>query len=199
MTISKTPETSIAADVLATAFLHYPPFDFAFEGENEEAQARKLRILFRCCVQAARLFGGIVQTEDKNGALLWLPGPKASLGLCDELRSGMGMLPFQLGFRQTWRLSQDGIMQYILQHANVERMGYIWLVGVDAKCQGKGYCRILMEQAMDEMKSQGMTECWLSTDTETNVKRYERLGFDVVHMKLGQSSGHTAWIMRKLT
>ncbi|KAF0718118.1 hypothetical protein As57867_001879, partial [Aphanomyces stellatus] len=84
--------------------------------------------MFRGCAEGARLFGGIVQTEDKDGALLWLPGPKAPLGLWRELQTSLVTLPFQIGLRQTWRLMShdEGVMQYILQHANIHQMGYIW-------------------------------------------------------------------------
>ncbi|KAF0718120.1 Aste57867_1883 [Aphanomyces stellatus] len=191
--------TSKAANVLACAFMHYPLMDYVFQGESDAAQRRKLQILFCCCAKAALLYGGVAQTDDLDGVLLWLPGPNASLGFWRELQCGMLALPFQLGVAQTLRLSQDeSILQYILQHANVNQMGLIWQVGVHPKSQGKGYLRILMDRAIDDMKRQGMTEFWLMTDTPINVKRYERLGFAVVYSNPVQSSAYSFWVMRKL-
>ncbi|KAF0701640.1 Aste57867_7935 [Aphanomyces stellatus] len=192
--------TDVVGDVLAAAFLHYPVMDFAFQGESEAEQARKLQIMFRFCANAARLYGGSAFTEEKDGALLWLPGSKVPLGLWRELRAGVAALPFQIGLRQVCRLMAHDVdvMQNILDRANMKQMGLIWLVGVEPTSQGKGYCRILMERAMTEMRTQGMTEFWLTTNTESNVKIYERLGFHVMDERVIKSSGLTDWVMRKL-
>ncbi|KAF0701641.1 Aste57867_7936 [Aphanomyces stellatus] len=188
MSIANNNQTDVVGDVLAVAFLHYPVMDFAFEGESEAAQARKLKIMFQCCANAARLFDGTIQTEDKDGALLWLPGPKAPLGLWRELRADVAP-----------HVPDKEVLQYVTKQVNVKQMGLIWLVGVEHKSQGKGYCRILMERAMrTEMGTQGMTEFWLTTDTVVKAKIYERLGFHVMVERVIQSSGLTNWLMRKL-
>ncbi|KAH9095211.1 hypothetical protein LEN26_017904 [Aphanomyces euteiches] len=77
-------------------------------------------------------------------------------------------------------------------------MGWIWAVGVALEGQGKGYCRYLMEKAIDDVRAQGMTEIWFTTDKDVNVTIYKKLGFQVMTEKVISSSGIKSWTMKSV-
>ncbi|CAK4610048.1 unnamed protein product, partial [Aphanomyces euteiches] len=85
--------------------------------------------------------------------------------------------------------------QFTLKHAN-QSMGWIWAVGVAPEGQGKGYCRYLMEKAIDDVRAQGMTEIWFTTYKDVNVTIYKKLGFQVMTEKVISSSGIKSWIVK---
>ncbi|KAG9403378.1 hypothetical protein AC1031_006024 [Aphanomyces cochlioides] len=183
---------------LGHAFLNYPVMKYAFEGHSDQDQLDKLIILYRTVTASAMTYGGVVETKDGNGALLWLSGKYYPLGLWREIQTGALSLPFQLGFRVIHRLAKHDTesQQYTAKHA-CKSMGWIWVVGIAPEGQGKGHCRYLMEKAIEQMRAQGMTEFWLTTDKEVNVTIYKKLGFEVVAEKIMSGSGIKNWTMRR--
>ncbi|KAG9403367.1 hypothetical protein AC1031_006013 [Aphanomyces cochlioides] len=186
------------APVLAEAFLHYPSMDYSFEGESEESQLAKLVIVYKGLVEATRLYGKIVTSPDGTGALLWLPGKVFPLGLLREIRTSLVSLPFRIGFRPTWRLTshEDASVDYIVEHGG-PHIGVIWNVGVTPAGQRRGNCRFMIETAINQMKAAGLTEVWLSTDTETNLIVYTQLGFQVMTHRVISCSGLRNWVLSK--
>ncbi len=187
-----------AGKILADAFLHYPLMQYAFEGRTETVRARALYHLYKHCSKAASIYGGVILTPDQQGALIWLPGKHFPLGLMREIKSGMWAIPFTLGAKATLRLmNHDGELdKWIAKHA-AQNYGYVWCVGVNDSARGKGYSRQLIEQAITEMRAQGMTEFWLKTEDPKNVTIYQKLGFELVYETVVKSSGVKGWVMRK--
>ncbi|CAK4069537.1 unnamed protein product [Aphanomyces euteiches] len=183
---------------LGHAFLNYPVMKYAFEGHSDQDQLDKLIVLYRTLTASAMAYGGVVETKDGNGALLRLSGKYYPLGLWRELQTGALSLPFQLGFRVIHRLAKHDTesQQYTAKHAS-KSMGWIWVVGIAPEGQGKGHCRFLMERAIEQMRAQGMTEFWLTTDKEVNVTIYKKLGFEVMTEKIMSGSGIKNWTMRR--
>jgi len=188
-----------AARVIANAFLHYPLMLYAFEGRTEGQRARLLDKLYSRCVAAADMYGGVLVTPDKQGAVIWLTGKNFTLTLPKEIRSGMWTIPFQLGAKATLRLmNHDAESEgWIKKHAG-PNMGYIWCIGVSPEARGKGYSRLLIDQSMEQMRQLGLTECWLKTEDPKNVTIYQKLGFTLVNEMTVKSSGIQSWAMRKM-
>ncbi len=187
-----------AGGILGDAFLNYPLMQYAFDGRTEEARATALRNLHTHCAKAAAMYGGIILSEDKRGALIWLNGKNFPLGLMREIKSGMWVIPFKLGPKATLRLmNHDAVPEgWIAKNAN-ENYGYIWCVGVNANSRGKGYSRKLIDQAITDMRAQGMNEFWLKTEDPKNVTIYQKLGFELVYETVVKSSGVRGWVMRR--
>lgn len=187
-----------AGEILADAFLHYPLMLHAFEGRTEEGRRYGLQQLYTRCVSGAAMYGGVVMNETNDGALIWLPGRHFPLTLPQEIRSGMGLIPFTVGPRPTLRLVRhDGVSEgWVRQHAG-EKMGYIWCVGVAASQRGKGYSRILIDRAVEQMRAQGMDAIWLKTEDPKNVEIYKKQGFELVNHMVVPSSGIPSWAMRR--
>lgn len=187
-----------AGEILAGAFLHYPLMLHAFEGHSEQERYHRLMQLYTRCASAASMYGGVVMNDTNDGALIWLPGQSFPLSLPQEIRSGMGLIPFTVGPRATLRLVRhDAVSEgWVRAHAG-EKMGYIWCLGVAASQRGKGYSRALIDRAIEQMRAQGMDTFWLKTEDEKNVTIYQGQGFELVHTMVVPSSGIQSWAMRR--
>lgn len=189
---------AIAGQVLGAAFKHYPLMEYAFNGFGEQKKMIALQNLYTHCAKATVKYGGLILTEDKKGALIWLPSENFQLGMWRELISGMALIPFKIGFKATLRLTaHDAEAEGWIRKNSGSKMGYIWVVGVLASAQGKGYSRWLIDRAIADMKQQGLTEFWLKTEDPKNVQIYQKLGFEVLHEMVVRSSGLKSWVMRK--
>ncbi len=187
-----------AGKILASAFLHYPLVQYAFEGKTEAVRSSGLSHLYTRCAKAASIYGGVIVTPDQNGTVIWLPGKHFPLGLMHELQSGMWTIPFKLGIKTTLRLVNHDreLDNWINNHAG-ENYGYVWCVGVNAAARGKGYSRQLIDRAIADMRAQGMNEFWLKTEDPKNVTIYQKLGFETVYETVVKSSGVRGWVMRR--
>src|SRR5665213_3002882 len=124
-------KNQIASRVIAGAFLHYPLMTYAFGGRTEQVRAQLIFKLHSRCVAAADMYGGVITTPDNLAAVIWLRGENFTLTLAKEIRSGMAVIPFQLGPKATLRLmNHDGESEgWIKKNAGPD-MGYIWCIGV---------------------------------------------------------------------
>jgi GNAT superfamily N-acetyltransferase len=192
------PANRTASDIIARAFIHYPLMQYAFEGYSEEQRAVLLNHLHSKCVAAADLYGRVIITPDKLGAVIWLPGKNFTLTLPKEIRSGMALIPFQIGVKATLRLmNHDGESEGWIRKNAAATMGYIWCVGVLPEARGKGYSRLLIDQSVTQMRGLGITECWLKTEDRKNVTIYQKLGFKLMNEMVVKSSGITSWAMKR--
>jgi ribosomal protein S18 acetylase RimI-like enzyme len=189
-----------AASVIATAFLHYPLMQYAFEGYTEQHRLALLNNLYNRCVGASAKYGGVLATPDNLGAVIWLPGKNFPLSLFQEIASGMVAIPFEIGFKSTLRLiNHDSEPEGWIKKQAGPNMGYIWCIGVLEQARGKGYSRLLIEQSMEQMGKLRLTTCWLKTEDPKNVTIYQKLGFTLMRETLVKSSGITSWaLMRKI-
>ncbi|MDB5284140.1 MAG: N-acetyltransferase [Bacteroidota bacterium] len=195
-----TIEDSIATDIIAKAFLHYPLMQYAFEGFTEDKRGVFLQRLYNKCVTAARMYGGVLLTSDRQGAVIWLRGKNFPLGLPREIRSGMATIPFQIGIKPTLRLmNHDSVPENWIRQNAGPNMGYIWCIGVLPHARGKGYSRLLIDESMEQMRKLGLTECWLKTEDPKNVTIYQKLGFKIMQETIVKSSGITSWALMKNT
>jgi ribosomal protein S18 acetylase RimI-like enzyme len=179
--------------------LHYPLMLHAFEGRTEAQRLVLINRLFEKCVSATDIYGGIIITPDNLGAVIWLPGKNFQLTLLHEIRSGMALIPLQVGIKSTLRLmNHDAVAEGWLRKNAAQSMGYIWNIGVLPDARGKGYSRLLIDQSMEQMRKLGLTECWLKTEDPKNVAIYQKLGFTLMNEMVVKSSGITSWAFRKV-
>jgi GNAT superfamily N-acetyltransferase len=188
-----------AGAILAEAFLHYPLMLHAFEGCSEEERAKKILQMHTHCAKASKLYGGLIITPDEQGAIAWLNGKNFPLGLLREIKGGMAILSLKLGVKSTLRLmNHDAVPESWMKKNASMKMGYIWNIGVSENARGKGYSRKLIDQAIEQMREQGMDEFWLKTEDEKNVAIYRKLGFEVMFETVVKSSGLKSWAMKKM-
>jgi ribosomal protein S18 acetylase RimI-like enzyme len=173
---------------------------YAFEGRTEQQRAQSLHKLYTKCVSAAAIYGKVLLTPDNLGALIWLPGKNFTVTVPMEIRSGMALLPLQIGIRPSLRLMKhEGESEgWIRKNCN-DDMGYIWSIGVMPQARGRGYSRLLINESLNQMREARLTECWLKTEDPKNVLIYQKLGFTLMNTMKVKSSGITAWALKRLT
>nr|WP_279342498.1 GNAT family N-acetyltransferase [Geotalea sp. SG265] len=75
-----------------------------------------------------------------------------------------------------WTTSTDGIATGFITSVKYVNSGWIGNLLVREDCRGRGYGRLLMEQAMDSLDRAGVKTMWL-TASRAGQPLYEKLGF----------------------
>lgn len=74
---------------------------------------------------------------------------------------------------------------------------YLATLGVDPTSQGQGQGTLLVREGLDRADSDGV-EAYLETETEANVRFYERFGFGVVEEIASKRLEGPIWLMARL-
>ncbi len=179
--------TAGAADALARAFAG----DAAYV-DLVPAAARRLDVLrpmFGAVVCYAYTFGVVTTTAEIEGAACWIAPGKAALTPWRTIRTGirMGPMAVDLVLRMAG-LGRDARRRFRGGEAHVDRVHarlmprphwYLWALGVRPEAQRRGIGGALLRPILARADVEGVP-CYLETQTEDNVRFYERRGFDVV-------------------
>ena len=180
-----------AAGVLTRAFDNDPIQRYVIPDEHRRARVAPwtFRVLVRYCLP----YGGVYTTPDLGGVACWLPpgiGPTEPWGM---LRSGMILAPFRLGPAASVRFARiSGYMDAERKRNAPARHWYLVGIGVEPSRQGEGIGGALLKPALDRADADGLS-CYLETQTERNVRFYERHGFEVASE--GAPGGLRVWTM----
>jgi ribosomal protein S18 acetylase RimI-like enzyme len=167
-----------AAALLARAF-HDDPL-YRLVTSDEEKRTRMLTWLFERVVRYGILYGQTFTTPGLEGVAGWLPPGRSALTLGRVIRSGLYATPLKMGWAAYRRF--DAYMTYADKlHARYapELHWYLWVIGVDPSCQGKGVGSGLLQPILAKADADGMP-CYLETEREKNVRFYTKHGFRVV-------------------
>ncbi|MEM6452364.1 MAG: GNAT family N-acetyltransferase [Cyanobacteria bacterium P01_D01_bin.105] len=185
-----------AATVLGQAFDKYPFMSYVLPDATTRVQ--KLTKLFLPLIRSSCRHGSVIIAPGDGGVLTWVPGSVFSgrEKFLDLFRSGMLGVPLSLGLSAFKRLIvHDEVCEVaLLQHAPQD-FAYIWAVGVRPDQAGKGLGSKMVRAALDEMRQQGYSTCWLRTETSKNVGLYEHLGFKQVLTDILSGSQQQYWLM----
>ncbi|MEN8443414.1 MAG: GNAT family N-acetyltransferase [Cyanobacteria bacterium J06555_13] len=185
-----------AAAVLAQAFDRYPFMTYVLPDATTRVQ--KLTKLFFPLICSSCRHGSVTVTPDGGGVLAWVPGTVFSnrVKFLDLFRSSMLSVPLAIGPSAFNRFTvhNEVCEAALLQHAPKD-FAYIWAVGIRPDHAGKGLGSTMVRAALDEMRQQGYSTCWLRTETLQNVGLYEHLGFQQVHTEIPSGSGQQYWLM----
>jgi GNAT superfamily N-acetyltransferase len=171
---------------------------------SSERRRLGLGPLYTACLRHAAQAGGIVFAEAGRGALGWLPVHALALGLGSILRSGYLAVPWHFGAGATLRLSRHGAFCDGRVHAHARRLpagssaAYIYVVGVDPACSGRGVGGGLVRAALEQIAA-NHTHCLLRTEQPRNIRFYEKLGFSRIEEVVVPSSGMTSWFFERST
>ena len=180
-------EKARAADVLARAFS-----DDALYVDLFPDAARRLdvlRAMFGAVVGHALTFGEVTTTPGVEGAACWLAPGKTDLTLWRVMRTGFGLMGTGFGLmRAMVTLRRDARRRFLKGESHVGRMHkrlirsphwYLLALGVMPEAQGRGIGGGLLRPVLARADAERLP-CYLETQTEDNVRFYERRGFDVV-------------------
>jgi ribosomal protein S18 acetylase RimI-like enzyme len=201
MTESKDPirlrasQTAEAGDMLGRAFMADPAYTTLFPERTERERA--LRRMFRGVVGYTLVYGVVHTTTAVEGAACWLSPGNTELTLWRMVRAGLGLLRAVGTFDSGARRNFMAVLAHFDGIHNREVTGphwYLWALGVEPECQGRGIGGRLLQPALAQADADGVL-CYLETESERNVGFYQRRGFEVVHEGIVPDLGFTMWAM----
>ena len=168
-----------AGVVLADAFQHDRVWRMFFRGE---ATIEQKGTLFESPIRYCLRYGEVCATsEHLEGIAGWVPGDLADMTIWRLVQSG-AIISGMKAMRACTKLAQKqgrifGPLQ-AARKANMKGREYIYLfmVGVTAELQGQGFGSKLLRALIEESEEAGIP-IYTETQTERNVRFYERLGF----------------------
>lgn len=168
-----------ASAVLSDAFKHDPLWNKIFEGESNIKE--KFCTFFETPIRYCLKYGEVYSTsEDLEGIIAWVPGDLSDMKLWRIIRSGtfmtgMKMARFGKKMKSAFKQIQDD------RKKNMKGRKYIYLqvLGVATKFQGQGFGGKLINALTEKSRRDGIA-IYLETETEDNVKMYERFGFKLI-------------------
>jgi ribosomal protein S18 acetylase RimI-like enzyme len=166
-----------AADVLTRAFTGYPMMDYLFG--HLGSQEQWIRRVFLLSIQWRIEIGWPALGAESEGKILGVllgepPGePPASPAFDEQFEA------FARDAGQEGRRRFEAYEQIKEAHKPEAEHFYITAVGVDTQAQGKGICRLLMEQIHQQADSCGLPAA-LDTQLASNVKLYKHMGYKVI-------------------
>jgi ribosomal protein S18 acetylase RimI-like enzyme len=167
-----------AAQVLARAFQNDPMYRIVIP--EDDKRAKKLLWLFGKVVYYSLLYGEVYATPALEGVVCWLPPGQTELTVGRMIRTGLPGIVLRFGWA-AYRRFDDNLAYAGSLHQRYapEPHWYLWAIGVEPSCQGKGIGGELIKPVLTSASAAG-TPCYLETHNESNVHFYERHGFKVV-------------------
>ena len=168
-----------AGVALASAFQHDSVWRMFF---RDEATIDQKGTLFQAPIKYCLRYGEVYATsEHLEGIAAWVPGDLADMTIWRLVQSG-AIISGMKAIRVCTKLAQkQGSIFEPLQadrRANMKGREYIYLmvIGVASKFQGQGFGGKLLRALIEESEQVGVP-IYVETETEKNVRMYERLGF----------------------
>jgi ribosomal protein S18 acetylase RimI-like enzyme len=187
-----------AAQVLGRAFHNDPMSKYLVP--DDAKRARLLPIFFSIQVRYCLRYGEVYTMPGLDGVACWLsPGATGpTIGRLSRiaLRSpGIRRVPFELGLSGLRRyMDAERYTGDMHKRAAPGPHWYLWIIGVEPACQGKGIGGLLMQPILSRASAQGLP-CYLETNNADNVPFYQKYGFRVVSDGEIPERGLRVWAM----
>jgi ribosomal protein S18 acetylase RimI-like enzyme len=168
-----------AGVVLADAFQHDPVWTQFF---RSEATIDQRGVLFQSPIKYCLKYGEVYAPfEHLEGIALWVPGDFADMTIWRLIRSGAIISGMKAMKACTELARKQGRILGPLQadrKANMKGRAYVYLMvlGVASEFQGQGFGGKLLRALIEESEQVGVP-IYVETETERNVRMYERFGF----------------------
>jgi ribosomal protein S18 acetylase RimI-like enzyme len=163
--------------VLADAFQHDPVWNKLFEGESDFEE--KFRAFFMTPIKYCMKFGeAYAVSENLEAIAAWVPGDRADMTMWRLIRSGALRYGMKMGARiaKKMKLEFRSLLDDRKEHMGERPFIYLFMMGVASKYQGQGFGGILLRALIEKSEKSGIP-LYLDTETEVNVRFYERFGF----------------------
>jgi ribosomal protein S18 acetylase RimI-like enzyme len=185
-------QAEAGAQVLARAFQHDPFLVYALP--NAQRRSRVLPVLFRIVVRYCLRYGAIYTTSGTEGVACCLPPGQTTTSGRLALIS-LSAPPLQLGLTGLRRfLRASAVAEVAHTRAAPGAHWYLWALGVDPACQGRGFGGQLVQTVLRRARAQGL-QCYLDTENPRNVPFYQRDGFRLVSETMISGSDVSVYAM----
>jgi len=183
-----------AGATLARAFDSDPMWQYLLPDETK--RLGRLAWLFERWTRIVARLGTAHVTG--GGVALWLsPDHGPSLGLWPQLRAGLALGPFRLGWGllpRSWPVQADMARRY---RREVQEPHWVLdVLGVDPAHQRGGVGAALVRPVLERADRDGVP-CYVVTHNAANVPYYEQFGFRVTEERRLGVGGISAYALRR--
>jgi len=167
-----TDEVPGAVDVLCRAFDEDPFVDWTVRSDARRADGYR-RFFTVCLRQLTMPFGEVWATDDLAGVAMWTPPDEFDVGLAAQLRF---LWQAARAFKLANVASRISAFNEVERHHPAAPHYYLFIMGVDPDCQGRGIGLALMKTVLGGCDAEG-TPAYLEATHEGLVPFYSRLGY----------------------
>ncbi len=163
---------------------------------EDEARARLSPKLFTASIRFGHLYGLCHTTAGSvDGATMWLTPGNTDAPLWRMIRSGLISAYLRVGMSRVRRgLNYINSTEQWHMHYAPEPHWYLFLIGVEPRCQGMGIGSAMLRPVLDRADDERQP-CYLETGNQRNVAFYQKHGFDLVGEADIPKGGPHIWCM----
>ena len=174
----ETTDIPHAVEVLFDAFQDDPVFNAIFEGSTPEQQKAFYETPLRYCMKYGQV---CAPSKEIEGVAGWVRGELAEMSLWRMLVSGAIWSGMKMGQEYSQRIAKvfKPIEEDREKHMGGQPFFYLFIIGVASEHQGQGYGRVLLDGLINIAEAEQLP-VYLETETEENVRLYEKFGFEVI-------------------
>jgi len=173
-------EISQATTVLADAFKEDPLFKVLF-GEAVK-NSYKYTLVAKFMIKYCYKYGDVYASSEKfEGIMAITQDEYTCMSLWRMIRSG-SIFPFlSIGMKSFMKVASalSPMDEVRRKHMKNKSFVYLQIIGVASENQGKGHGGNLLKELI-AMTNEAKLPIYLETETESNVRLYERFGFDIL-------------------
>ncbi len=184
-----------AVPVLVDAFQDDPLWNAVFA--EQPGRAATFRSFIETPLRYSLRYGGVhASSEQLEGVVAWVPGERADMSLWGLIASGAFGPMMRVGSRV------GATLQHVFRpwsearrnHMRGRRFIYVVVIGVAREHQGRGIGGRMM-RCIGEAGDRSGLPVYLETETESNARFYERLGFQVLQSMTLPAVELPTWLM----
>lgn len=184
-----------ASRVLADAFHPDPVWETVFQDLSDtwEKELACFEVPVRYCMTYGYAVAPTAQIEGVAGLV---PSGRDGMNMWQVVRSGAFGAALRMGSTAGQRLSTlfAPLLKGRRRHMRGRHYLYLLIVGVSPEHQHQGFGRQLIGAVIDESVRRNVP-LYLETETETNVRMYQHLGFEVLEEITLPAVGLPMWQM----
>ena len=167
-----------AVEVLFNAFQDDPVFNAIFEGANPTQRKAFYETPLRYCMKYGEVWAPSMELEGIAG---WARGEHAEMSLWRMLVSGAIWSGMKMGQEYSRMMAKvfKPVEEDRKKHMGDHPFLYLFIIGVASEHQGQGFGRVLLDGLIG-IAEDGQLPVYLETETEANVRLYEKFGFEVI-------------------
>ena len=173
MTRAKYTDKNLVVDILSKSFDDNKSVNYIIRKDRKRVQ--RIKLLMEYSFSVCYLFGDVFISDNRDACVLLLCPEKKKMTVRSfvlDIKLVFTSLGLLNGFKA---IRREAIIRKVHPSTAIY---YLWFIGVEPLQQNKGVGRKLLEEVIEEGRSERRTIC-LETSTLKNIPWYERHGFSV--------------------
>lgn len=166
----------LGCSILGEAFRDDPIWSKIME-EQPDKFNKVFGVPLKYCLRFGKVFA---PSRDLEGIAAWIGSPHTNMSVWRLLMSGAIIPSFQLGVNVGRKIFQVfSVIEKDRKEFMKEPYLYLYVIGVHPSKQGQGIGTKLIRSILETLPKH--IPIYLETETQGNVKFYERMGFEILN------------------